>query len=313
MKDLENRCPKVLFHKLYVGGGGFGVVFYGHLANYLPKQFVAANRGWRSGYNQLLFEGYEGSTTGNKGIGMYVREFRNDVLRRMGLTLRRRSGHVHKVVLIEKTIARDGRKLAGKRSIAHIDELASALRMKLPGVLIQVARVADLDFREQVKLFSQCTVLVTPQGGVGYGSFFLPDGATLIEIDLPLGGYRQKHNPLGARFDSTSIYRHIPFFQVFHYTIQNFEELKFFSNAEALKAKKSFTSMQTCIYHRVSCPDPPSEVMKILEHARVLVNSSRIATLITQAIFEKSLMNDEYEDSENEPWQISRQFWFRTT
>ncbi|EIE23246.1 hypothetical protein COCSUDRAFT_63602 [Coccomyxa subellipsoidea C-169] len=74
----------------------------------------------------------------------------------------------------------------GKRRIENLREIAAALAADFPRVQVVVVNGASIErmsIRQQLELMASTTVLITPCGGLGTVSVFLPPGGTAIVMN----------------------------------------------------------------------------------------------------------------------------------
>lgn len=117
----------------------------------------------------LLGGGYTGMSVGGEGSWEHFMQVSKE---RMGF------GHLsmpkkHKIVIFEKH---------GRRKVLNFDALTEKLQA-LFDFPVMLVNPADLSFVEQMQLMAETTVVVSPPGGIGFTSVFLPSGAAAVYID----------------------------------------------------------------------------------------------------------------------------------
>lgn len=228
LRDLQKVCSNFVFRRLYIGGGGYGIHFYGtyhgkQLATELKYDSTAAHMD-----SELL---------GSKGIGHYVAQLKQTIARNYGIKYKATSGSSPLVVIADKKISNNIDTLMGLRSIHDIDSIAKEL-----GEIFICVRIMKSDFlmslKEQIALLKDVDVLISPFGGISFAATFLPQGATLISITLPHGGIPLLHGT--DDLDSDYYWKYLSHLNILRYKVESFEELVINDNSNLKKAKRDF-------------------------------------------------------------------------
>ncbi|KAJ3217117.1 hypothetical protein HDU67_008494 [Dinochytrium kinnereticum] len=154
---------------------------------------------------------------------------RGRILQSMGLS----PYHIpkaHKIVITHKTSSNYHHESNYKthRSIYNIDEVTAFIKSKYPKVKVEVVEFKDMTVKEQLRLMTTTTVLITPAGGISMILPFLPDGAQAIILD-----YLEKEDSqlIGTRGgESVSMeapfWNHWPHVKKLYYQIRSKEEMR---------------------------------------------------------------------------------------
>lgn len=107
-------------------------------------------------------------------------EFRGIILRHFGIDPEFTPDQPQ-IVIFHKTKS-DGKKVP-TRSVVNFDQVVDHIRQKHPHVPLKVVDPSELSLKEQMDVFSQTTLLISPPGGISTVIPFLPRNSHVILFD----------------------------------------------------------------------------------------------------------------------------------
>jgi len=140
-------------------------------------------------------EDYE--TTHNTGQGPVFYQFRNFMLRNLGIPIKPLSGSPYKLVFSRYSSDTRGRVIGFGEQEKNLKHSFSPKELQVTG-----CRMRDLTLHEQAKITSEAAIFVTVVGGGAVTATFLPRGSTLIAYYESKGGRKRNKATLRpARLD----------------------------------------------------------------------------------------------------------------
>ena len=154
-------------------------------------------------------------------------DFRNDIVNYYGIEPTFRPTK-NRILLLHKTESVNSQR-AGRthfRDIFNIKEVHERLQEAFPDIEVAVYNPSAFSFAEQVAQITNCTILVTPPGGMAMVAPFLPHGSHLIVLDYYSGGEPELDYTKGESVSmEAAFWNLLPWIRKHYYQAMQFSDL----------------------------------------------------------------------------------------